>query len=296
MRITNKSVMTNYLFNLNRNLENMQKYQNQLSTGKEISRPSDDPFLATRAMDLQTSLSQNEQYLRNIEDSIGWTEMTDSTLGDMGDVLQRIRELTVYGANGSLSAEDMKAIAGEVGQNIESLAQIGNANYDGRYILAGQETTTPPFETAGSLLSYGGDAGRLDREISENVAMAVNISGDRIVDGTGESLGETLKNILDRLESGDNASLSSDSLAKLDGHIEGLLSLRAEIGSKYNRLEAARSKNEAETLSMTELLSKTEDIDMAEKIMEFSVMENVYQASLATGARILQPSLLDYLR
>ncbi|MBK5251257.1 MAG: flagellar hook-associated protein FlgL [Peptostreptococcaceae bacterium] len=296
MRVTNSSIMANYLYNLNRNLENMQKFQNQLSTGKEITRPSDDPFLATRALDIQTSIDRNDQYLRNIEDSSGWTEMTDSALGGMGDMLQKIRELTVYGANGTLAPEDMKAIANEVGQNIEAIAQIGNTNYDGRYVLAGQKTTEPPFSVSGYMLAYGGDDGALNRELSENVTMDVSVSGGRLTDGSVESLGDTLKNIMNRLESGQNSELSSDSLEKLDEHLENLLSLRAEIGAKYNRLQAAKSKNEAETINLTELLSETEDIDMAEKIMEFSMMENVYQASLATGARILQPSLLDYLR
>src|SRR6056297_257307 len=296
MRITNGSIMNNYLYNLNNNLENMQKYQNQLSTGKEISRPSDAPFLATRAMNLHTSLDRNDQYLKNIEDSIGWVEMTDSTLGDINDIVQRIRELAVYGANGTLADGDMEAIAMEVGQNIEALAQIGNSNYDGRYVLAGQETTSPPFSVSGNMLSYSGDAGLLEREISENVSMSVNVSGNRILEGGTESLQDTLKNIMDRLESGQVGDLSSDSLARLDGHIENILSLRAEMGAKCNRLESAKSKNEAETLNMTELLSKAEDIDVAEKVMEFSMMQSVYQSSLATGARILQPSLLDYLR
>ena len=295
MRVTNRNILNNYLHNLNRNLENMQAFQNQLSTGKEIARPSDDPFLATRAMDLQTSIDQNGQYLRNIEDSIGWTEVTDGALGDMTDVLQRLRELAVYGSNGSLSADDMKALAQEVGQNIEAMAQIGNTNYDGRYIFGGRETTTPPFSVSGGLLAYGGDDGTLVRELSENVTMAVNLSGDRIEAGLGESLGETLRNFADRLAGGDNASITSDTLARLDEHLENFLSLRAKMGAKQNRLQAAKTKNEAETLNMTALLSKTEDIDVAEKVMEFSMMENVYQASLATGARILQPSLLDYL-
>src|SRR6056297_2104322 len=274
MRVTNGNIMNNYLHNLNRNLGNMQKYQNQLSTGKEITRPSDAPFLATRAMNLQTSIDRNGQYLRNIEDSIGWMGVTDSALSDMTDILQRVRELTVYGANGTLAPDDMQAIAQEMGQNIEALAQIGNTNYDGRYVLAGRETTSPPFSVSGNVLAYGGGDGELSRELSENVTMSVNVSGDRITNGVGESLADTMKNIMDRLEAGGNSELSSDSIAKLDDHLENMLSLRAEVGAKYNRLQAAESKNGAETLNMTELLSKTEDIDMAEKIMEISMMES----------------------
>ena len=85
-------------------------------------------------------------------------------------------------------------------------------------------------------------------------------------------------------------------MGQLDDHINNILSLRAEMGAKYNRLEAAKLKNEEETLNMTELLSKTEDVDIAEKAMEYAMMSAVYQASLAMGARILQPTLLDFLR
>lgn len=284
--------------NLNRNLGAMQKYQNQLSSGKEISRPSDNPFLVSRAMGLSSSINQNEIYHKNIEDAIGWLDATDAALKGEIDVLQRVRELTVRGANGSNSDIDIKAIAYEVKELINQAAQIGNANYDGRYILSGHKTNDPPFTvTPDGQMQSNGDTGVLNREISQNVIMSINISGDRLLDsGGGEDLGVTLKNIYDRLMNAEQEDLSGDSLEKIDGHIDRILGLYAEVGAKVNRLEAAKEKNEAESLNMTELLSKTEDIDLAEKFMEFSMMESVYQASLSTGGRILQPTLLDYLR
>src|SRR5690554_6008603 len=116
MRITNQSMLHNYLNNLNRNLARMAKYQDQMSSGKEIRRPSDDPFAVTRSMSLHTSINQNNQYLRNIEDSIGWVDMTDSALGNIGDILNRLRELVIKGANGSLAVTDRNAVRDEVVQ------------------------------------------------------------------------------------------------------------------------------------------------------------------------------------
>lgn len=298
MRVTNKSLMNNYLTNLNRNLLGMRKYQNQLSSGKEVSRPSDDPFAVAKAMRLETSINKNEQYLKNIEDSIGWIDATDSTLRGITDVLQTVRELTVKGANGSNADTDFESIAYEVKQLINQVAQIGNANYDGRYIMGGHKTNEPPFEVASDmLLQNSGDGGGIIRELSQNVNMTINVTGDDLLDaGSTEPLGETLKNIYDRLMSADQTALGDDSLGKLDGHIDRLLGLYAEIGAKSNRLVAAKEKNEAETLNMTELLSKTEDIDIAEKYMEYAMLESVYQASLSVGGKILQSTLLDYLR
>ena len=288
--------MNNYLVNLNRNLTQMQKYQNQLSSGKEIQKPSDNPFGTIKAMNLDTSIKQNDQYHKNIEDSLGWIGMSESALGNFTDVLQRARELTVYGANATLTDTDMKAIGEELKQIISQIVEIGNTNYDGRYVFAGQSTSTVPFEVLNNEIQYSTDiTGALKREISENVTMDINISGERLMNSNGELLSDTLKNIYDRLISGDNTALSDDSIEKLDEQIDNVLNLRAEIGAKYNRLESAKLRNEAQNLNMIELYAKTMDIDIAEKIMQYSMMESVYQASLATGGKILQPTLLNYL-
>lgn len=297
MRVTNKNLLNNYLNNLNNNLVQMQTIQNQLSSGREISKPSDDPFGTIRALNLDTTIKQNEQYMKNINDSMGWADITDSALSGLGDVLQRIRELTIYGSNGTMSDSDMDAVAQEIIQNIEQVAEIGNTNFDGRYIFSGQSTSTKPFEIVDNEVIYTtNDNGVLSREISKDVTLDINITGTDIMNNGSESLAETLKNIYVRLTNSDNDAPSGDSIAKLDVHIENLLSLRAEVGAKQNRIEAAMARNEAETINLTELYSKTIDIDIAEKVMEYSMMETVYQSSLATGGRILQPTLLDYLR
>lgn len=301
MRITNKNLFKNYMNNLNRNLGQMQKYENQLSSGKEVSRPSDDPFRLMKAMGWETSISQNNQYADNIEDGIGWLDTTDTAVKGLIDTLQRVRELTVQGSSGTNSPTDDQAIASEIKETISQIAQIGNANYGGRYILGGHTTTKPPLtvDATTHLLSSTnmGDSGRIKREISTNVTMDINIStGDFLGTSTAEDLGTTLKNIYDRMMVADQGQLAGDSLGNLDKHLDRLLGLYAEVGAKSNRLTAAKEKNEQETLSMTDLLSKAEDIDFAEKTMQYSMMETVYKASLSTGGKILQPTLLDYLR
>ncbi|HZK34614.1 MAG TPA: flagellar hook-associated protein FlgL [Bacillota bacterium] len=299
MRVTNQGMLHNYLNNLNRNLTMLSKYQNQLSSGKEIRRPSDDPFGATRAMSLRSSLTQNEQYLRNIEDSMGWTDMTDSALGSMGDILTRIKELSVQGLSDTMDDNDRYTIEVEVKQLTQQIAQIGNTKYDGRYIFGGQETTKSPFSVNGDTLEYAGTNSILEREISERVSLGINIPGSWINEGRfegdlSEDLATTLNNIVAALSTGDDSA--EPVIGKLEEHIDNVLALRAEMGAKYNRLEAAKHKNEEESLNMTELLSKTEDIDFAGKIMEYMTMQNVYMASLSTGAKIMMPTLLDFLR
>lgn len=298
MRVTNKSLMNNYMVNLNRNLQYMKKYQNQLATGKEVSRPSDDPFTVIRAMNFDRAIEQNEQHSKNIDYARGWVNVTDAALQETVDVVQNIRERTIYASNGTHSDTERKAIADEVNQNIQQLVQIANTNYDGRYILGGHNTTETPFEVVGpgEIAINHGDGGTITREISPKVTMDINVDANSYLNGPTENLGITLKNVYDRLLAGDTNALSTDSLAKLDEQIDKFLGLYAEMGAKENRLDAAYKKNEAETLNMTELLSKTEDIDIAEKVMQYTMMETVYQSTLSTGGKILQPTLLNYLR
>lgn len=304
MRITNNTLTGNYLRNLSRNLKQMQKYQNQLSSGKEVSRPSDNPMLVARVMQLDSNVRMNEQYEKNINDALGWTDTADGALNVVTSTLQRARELIVYGANGALSDTDRAAIKDEMDTLQGQLLQTLNTNYDGRYMFGGLETTEPPFEIDGNnILQYKGDTEHagLSREIAKGVTITIPANGQNIIEATGTSagsadIGSLFKSISDALDSGNADALSGNLLKDIDQHLDNTIRFRSKMGAVYTRLESAKERNAAENLSMTELLSKSEDIDLAEKMMEFSTMRTVYQASLQTGAQILQPSLLDYIR
>jgi flagellar hook-associated protein 3 FlgL len=307
MRVTNKSLVRTFLSDLNNNLNNMRKYQEQLSSGKEIRRPSDNPAGAVKAMRFTSSINRNDQYLKNIENASAWLDTTDTALGQMTDSLQRIRELTIAASNGTNSTSEYDAYKAEIVQRIEEIAQQGNTTFDGRYIFAGSMTTTTPFKTdmaTANLFVSSGDDGKIRSEISPNVDVEINVTGSELLNGKDANgnplnLGATLKKIVDTLNGASGTSmsdLSGDVLKGVQDNIDNVLRLRAEVGAKANRMETAKSKNEEETYNMTEVLSKTADVDIAEKTMEYSVMQSVYQASLMTGAKIIQPSLIDFLR
>lgn len=299
MRITNKMLSDAFLSNLRTNLEQMKKYQDQLSSGKEFRRPSDDPFRVARSMSLYNMLSQNEQYKRNIENSIGWVDASEKALGQLTDTIQRVRELTLRGSNGSLADEDRYAVKAELEQLIKQTVQVLNANFDGRYIFGGYQTGEAPFEENDNLITYsGGNSEEIKREIAQNVTISVNVAGNVILHGKDGDLdlAATLKNILEKVETGDSQYLSNTALEELDDNLENILTIRADLGAKSKSLEIAKDKNEEEVYNLTELLSKNEDIDLAEKVMQYKTMEAVYFSTLQTGAKILQPSLLDFLR
>lgn len=248
MRITNSTLTTNYLRNLTRNLEHMQKYQNQLSSGKVVSRPSDDPLLVSKIMDLNNNILQNEQYNKNISDSIGWVRTQDGALNNVSATLNRIRDLMIYGANGTLDDTSRTAIKDEVGMKIQELADVLNTNFDGRYIFAGQKTLNKPFEVVGLpndyWLSYNhggndsdGSKENITREISKGVTVDLITAGSMITETTdttapeNKKLGALLNYVMRALDGGtedDIEKLGGDFLKDLDNHIDNILQIRSK--------------------------------------------------------------------
>lgn len=271
----------------------MQKLQNQLSSGKVVTRPSEDPLLVSKIMDLRNTISTNEQYNKTITDTIGWVDTQDGALHGAISTVQKIRELVIYGANGPLSNDDRNAIAEEVNVKVGELADVLNTNFDGRYIFSGTKTTDKPFTPD---LVYQGNNNNINREISTGVEVELAVNGDEFTRQDGQPLSDLLKDIITALEDGDSDALSGKLLGDLDKHLDNILSFRSKIGAISNRLEAAKERNEAENLNLKNLLSQREDIDLAQKYTEANTLNSVYLASLSIGAKILQPSLLDYLR
>jgi len=297
VRVTDGMLVTNFLNNYHNNLEKLQKNQNMLSTGKKISRPSDDPVAVATSLRIRTDMARNDAYTKNADDAKSWLDITDSALNQLGDLLQRTRELAVQGANGTLTQADMQKMANEIEQLKAQMIQVGNTQYNGRYIFAGFKTTTQPFSEDNN--SYNGDNGLIEFEVGAGGnKIAVNVPGDKVfdVDLTGTSqLLVMMDNLKSALDSGDHQAVSN-LIVDVDKQMENVLAVRAEVGAKSNRIDLIQNRLQDDNYNFTALLSKSEDADLAQVITNLKMDENVYRASLAAGARIMQPSLIDFLR
>ncbi|MEQ2128565.1 flagellar hook-associated protein FlgL [Caldanaerobacter subterraneus KAk] len=296
MRVTHNMMISTFLTDYYNNLERLQKGQNMLSSGKKFTRPSDDPVAVATSLRIKTDMARNDAYTKNADDAKSWLEITDSALSQLGDLLQRTRELAVEGANGTLTQSDMEKIAQEIMQLKAQMVQVGNTQYNGRYIFAGFKTDTAPFsETANS---YSGGDNFIEFEVGPGGnKMAVNVPGSRLFDVVGGTsrLLQMMDDLKSALENGDHQAVSS-MIADIDKQLENVLSVRAEVGAKSNRIDLIQNRLQNDNYNFTALLSKNEDADMAEVITNLKMDENVYRASLAAGARIIQPSLIDFLR
>ena len=331
MRITNRMMSNNYLSNMSRNLSNLNTINNQLSTGKLINRPSDNPYKTARSMQLTTAIDSNKQYKTNIQDATNWLDATDDALSSLTNVLQRVRELMVSSGNAAYGSDEKRAIKDEMNEKVNEIAQILNTNFDGKYIFGGSKGSTKPIGTDKNIITgnnslhLSGNNGevlnidnldedvqnqinminkKLAVEVSQGVTMDYNVSATDILlfkDKNGVSINvmDLLKDITNNVVSEnplDGVKITSENLKVMDETVSNLLRVRAEVGAKQNRMESAGSQNEDQNFNLTDILSQTEDIDLAQKNIEAAVAQNVYMASLQVSAKIIQPSLLDFLR
>jgi flagellar hook-associated protein 3 FlgL len=298
-RITSSMISRGIVTDLNDVATRVSETQRRLSTGKQLTRPSDDPYAVGRALSLRTDVEGLSQYQRNTADAEAWASASDMALGSITDIVQRSRELLVRGANATATQADRGLVADEIDQLIEAAKQEANATQGGRSLFAGTATDVKPYAPGSDV--YAGNAGDIVRSIGPGVAVAVNVHASDILGsgGTDGKLINVLRDISAHLRGGtpaDQAALSATDITALDGSFDTLLGARAQVGAVSNRLSAADGRLAELEESTRDLLSQTEDADMAATLIDYSMQQSVYQSALKAGAGIVQASLLDFLR
>lgn len=294
MRVTHRMIVDTVLGNLRENLRRLEDTQRQVSSGRRLGRPSDDPPAVERALTYRAALSASEQYGRNIDAARAWLQASDTALGAATDALQRARELAVQGANDTLGAAQQQALAAEVDQLLAQVVALGNSTLRGQYLFAGYRIQTAPFTlTPGppTTVTYNGDSGAMLREIDTGVMVQINAPGNSFL----PPVFAALIDLRDHLRAGDTAAVRND-LPALDAAADALQAVRADFGAKLNRLEAADAQRQAVHVGITEQLAQTEDTDYGEAITQLNTAELAYKAGLQAGAKAMQASLFDYLR
>lgn len=302
MRVTTSLMTKSYIRNLNRQTNKLQKYNEQLSSLKEVNRPSDDPLTVSKILDLNNNITQNVSYLTTINEAIDITNIQDAALGQATNSLGRIRTLIQSAANDTLTPADRQAIKKDVEGEIGSFVDALNTSVGGRYIFAGQHTTDRPFEidldSVDNIIKYNGTPSvngskhNLPREVAPGVTVNLLTDGNDLNPITA---GKFFSDVLNALDTNDTEALGGDLLAQADAVIDNVVEMRVNIGATFNRFESAKSRNEIENLNLKSILSDKEDVDLAEKYMEYSMEMIAYEATLQIGTRILQTNILNFL-
>jgi flagellar hook-associated protein 3 FlgL len=295
MRITALSLSRGVLDDVARASTRLAKTQQKLASGKELSRPSDDPTAVARALQLRTEMESAQQLQRDVSDAQGWADVTDTALTTIVDAIHRSRELVVQGANDSAGPAARLAIAKELEGLIDTIKTAANASYGGRYVFSGTETDQRPYQL-GALDNYGGDLLPIERQIGPGVRVPINVNGPQVIGDETGGLLLTLRNAITNLTGPNPAAALGGDLGQLDLRLDDLNAVRATVGATANRLEVAGARLADYEGTVLQLLSETEDTDMAKTMIDFSVQQSALQAGLQAGANIVQLSLLDFLR
>jgi flagellar hook-associated protein 3 FlgL len=277
--------------NLQRNLSKMSRLQEQLSSGRQLSRPSDSPTGTVTALRLRADLRRGEQLSRNADDGIGWLATADTSLTQGLETLGRVRDLTLQGNNGSMSDSDRAAIAAEVDGLRSHLLGIANTQYLGRPLFGGTAASATSYDAAGT---YQGDAGTVDRTVLEGVTVRVNVTGPEVFGPAGSDVFKVLSDISMHLRT-DPSQLGND-VAALDQRTLTVRTSLAQVGARYHQVESMRDRTDTARLDAQNSLSEVESVDLPQTITELKLQEVAYQAALSATARVIQPSLMDFLR
>lgn len=411
-RVTGDSMKSDVLFNIQNNMQTMDKLHNNMATGKKVRTPDEDVVSATHSMLYRTRIEEMGQYLNNINEGQERLNIADSALQSMTGILNRFEELAVQAGNGIFTNEDRAKIAVEVDELLKQMVKVGNTKFKDETIFSGHRTDADPFVTIKGKpsfsdrevimgVSYRGNVGEQNREIEQGEYIAANVTGNKafwtgnqilsasvnistytapadsqiridnkVIDiaagdtpriimdkinasgaavyasfagdnqetvditttsphelfvedikggkimqdmglannlmepngtpsGTmrqGISIFDMAMNLRDDLWKGNIQDIGGRDIGQIQSALDNLLKYNAEIGARVNRMETVKVRLMNDDVSMKDILAKTENVDLSETIMQLKMLEYVHQSALASGARILKPSLLDFLR
>ncbi|RJQ84823.1 MAG: flagellar hook-associated protein 3 [Desulfobacteraceae bacterium] len=288
MRISNAMVAENIKAYLFKHTEQLLKTQEQIGSGKRINRPSDDPIGMGQVLAYRKSIAKLDQYNSNITNAKFHIDTVEDILGGVTEMLMDAKRIA-----SDLHPEMRSMLADQVATIREQVLQMANSRNNGNHVFSGDMTDTQPFvyDPVAGTYSYMGDHGTKDYSIGEGLNIGLEADGSKI-------FGDVFQ-ILSDLEAelrNDNASGITNQLPLLETAIQRLNSTRAVNAGKHQRLVATEKYNSRFKVNAEELLSRTEDTDIAAAAIDLKIQQVAYESTLATAAKIVQPSLIDFLR
>jgi flagellar hook-associated protein 3 FlgL len=298
MRVSTNHMVEGSLLGIRSAFERFVKMQERTSTGKQLSKPSDDPPGVAKALSLQSTLDSIEQWQRNIEDATAFLGTVDSALDQAQNLLRQARTLGIQAATDSINVDSRAALANQIASIINQLGAVGNTTYRTRYVFAGQQTLQAPFigSMGGGFTYRGGTAATADADlfvtIGQNETMLLNATGDKVF---GQAFSALIA-LRDNIANNQIRAISDQDLSALDEALSVISGYRAEAGSKVQALNQAKQRLQQTQVTVQEQLSTLVDADLPKTIIELQNAERAFQAALVAAAKGFQQSLLDFLR
>lgn len=302
MRISTSYISQRSVDSMLQKQAELAKTQNQVSTGKRINSPSEDPAASVKMLDLQRQLNLNEQYIKNADTAENKLTITDGTLSGAADILQRIRELAVQGLNDTNDATARKAIAAEITQLNEALVSLANTkDANGESIFAGYQSGADAFNST-TPYAYNGDSGQRNIRVSDGYSVEINEPGDQVfvsstVAGPSQAIFKTIDDFVTALNANTVGTAPNDGefLTNMSTAMDEVSGARTRVGTKLNAIATQRTINEDINVSNQAILSKIGDLDYAEAITQLNLQSTGLQAAQQAYVKVQGLSLFNYL-
>lgn len=304
MRVTTRIIMDRYLQDLNSHQSRMWRLQRQITSGVRLHRPSDHPVDVARSMRYATEQMEIDRLASNALEARDWLEATEASLNEAHQLFHRARELALRGANDTMDDSSRQALVDEIDVLIEHLLQIANTSYKGRYLFGGTNTIgTAPFELdidandpTQYQVQYHGNEDRIKRQLGPGADIEINLHGREVFEPAGGvSAFGVLIDLRNAISAGETEKVSGEILGDIDEVMDRFIAFTSKIGARVNRTELAENRLAELSLQIETLNSQLKDADVAEAIVYFRSAEVTLQAALAAGARLIQPTLADFL-
>jgi flagellar hook-associated protein 3 FlgL len=286
-RITQRTISDTALRGLQGNLSRMQKMQEQLSSGRKVTTPSDDPSATVSSMTLRSRRAADEQYLRNIDLAIGRLTVTDNAVTQLSDRLREVRKLIIEARNGAIGTESLSGIAANVQAVNAEIVDLYNTTYLDRPIFGGTVNGVAAIDSTGT---YVGDGGAVETRISGDALVRVDVDGTAV---GADSMPAAITQIAANIAAG---AASDADLLVMDAALSQVAKALGDVGARSERVAQTRNMIDSHRLDLTSRISVNEDVDLPESIMNLEAQRTGYEAALASAAKIQQLSLVDFLK
>lgn len=297
----------NMLRNLNNSYGKMSKLQDQINSGSKITRPSDDPVIAVKGMGYRRDLAKVEQYTRNMITANSWLDSTDESLNQVGEQMKRVRELVIQASNDTNTPGERDKIKMEIDQIRQQLQDVANTNIAGSYLFSGTNTNQPLFTPAAgggkeinpALIAPNGS---VNIEVYDGIQIQVNTPGQDLFKSLDDMMGKISGLLGDPTKTGAeigdmlggvSSSSTDDDITSMHNKILGA---QADIGARQNRVEMMENRLGIREVNVTKQLRDNESVDYSKAITEMVTHESIHQAALSVGAKIIQQTLVDFIR
>jgi len=294
MRVTQGMISQDFLRQLNNSTSTLATLQQQLMTGNKITKPSQDPVIATLGIAYRTDVTHVDQYSRNMDTVHQWMDSSDDALSEANKVLTRISELTTEASNDTYTADQRADVEKEIDQLKQQLASVANTQVAGKYIFNGTQTSTKPINDDYTLNYDPDEVKDVTIAVNKGVNIQVNVNPNDVF---SQSLFDDIGDLQDALKDSESTGQDiSHYISVIQGHMDEVTSAQADLGARENRVDLTDNRLADQKDSTETIMANNEGADFETTLVEYETQQTIHNAALAVGSKIMQTTLVDFLK